>query len=299
MRYFLFQTWSNVRESWAVVLQSFLMMTISFFLVGAFAVLAIQVEAVLGRWESEAPIIVYLQPKLDDNHKQELRRDIQEWKSVRAIRLVTPKQAMRRLKRSMGKQKTLLQGLDGPLLPASLEIDVSLYARSAQHMKSLEGKLKALKGVRSVDIGQKWFAPLWTLVGWVRGTLWGGGGLLLICACLIAAGTIRMAIFVHKTEIEVMRLLGATERFIRIPFYMEGCAQGVLAALAAVGALYSLFLAMYSQYNGGFRAFTSMDMRFFSPLQLGAILLVGACTGLLGSWIALAFTSTEKTRSEP
>lgn len=294
MRYFLSQTWSNIRESWGVVLQAVLMMTIAFFVVGAFALLAIQVEAILARWESEAPVLAYLDTSLDADARAQLRKQIHAWPTTRRVRLVSPQESMKRLRRSMGKHKKLLKGLDGPLLPPTLEIDVLPQARTDAHLQKLETALRQMKGIKAVDVGQKWFAPLWTLVRWIRGILWGGGSLLLLCACFIAAGTIRMALYVHRYEIEVMRLLGATEGFIRVPFYVEGGLQGLLAVSTALGLLFALFWGISSQYDQDFLSFTTLHLRFFHWGQILGGAVIGMVTGLLGSWIALAFSHPEQ-----
>ncbi|TNE48235.1 MAG: FtsX-like permease family protein [Deltaproteobacteria bacterium] len=294
MRYLLSQTWSNIRESWGVVMQAILLMTISFFVVGAFGLLAVQVETVLERWESEAPVIVYLDEKLEAEKRPILAQEIQSWPTVKKVRVVTPKESMKRLRKSMGKHKHLLYGLDGPLLPPTLEVDVVLRARTDSHLKKLEGTLRKLKGVKNVDVGQKWFAPLWTLVAWVRGILWGGGGLLLFCACFISAGTIRMALFVHQDEIAVMRLLGATEQFIRAPFYLEGVVKGVVSAGAALLFLLAMYLSLVVPFDSQFLAFTSVHLRFFPIAYMVGSLVVGAGVGWLGSWIALRTNPTEQ-----
>lgn len=294
MRYLLNQTWSNIRASWGVVLQATLLMTISFFVVGAFALLAVQVEAVLERWESEAPVIAYLDEKLDPEKHPILAQEIQSWPTVKKVRVVTAKQSMKRLRKSMGTHKHLLRGLDSPLLPPTLEIDVLLKARTPEHLKKLDKTLRTIKGIRSVDVGQKWFAPLWTLVSVVRGVLWGGGSLLLFCACFIAAGTIRMALFVHSDEIAVMRLLGATEQFIRAPFYLEGVLKGVVASGTALVLLFIMYLSLVVPFDQDFLAFTSTHLQFFPILYMGVMLLVGAGIGWLGSFIALVTNKSER-----
>lgn len=297
MYYFLKQTWSNIRTSWSLVLQAVLMMVIAFFIVSAFAILSLQVESVLLRWESEAPILAYLKDNLPEKRKQELVQEIKTWPTIREVRIVSPSQSIARLRQTMGKQRHLLADLDSSLLPTSLEINIILQARTDTHIKKLEQTLLQLSGILSVDIGQTWFAPLWTLVRWVRGILWGGGSLLLICACLMAAGTIRMALFVHHHEIEIMRLLGATEHFIRIPFYLEGGLKGFLASLCSIGLLFLLYSIVHSQYNAAFLSFTTIPLQFFSWLHISLLLLIGTITGLFGSWIALQSTQTEQTES--
>lgn len=286
MHYFIRQMWSNIQTSWGIALQAVLVMSIAFLLLGAFGLLSLQVESVLQHWEREAPVIVYVQDHLEPIQRAKLEQEIQKYKEIKGFRAVSPKESMRRMRKALGKKGTLLDGLDVPLLSASIEIDLQPWARSSHALKQIQKGLSKLKGVQEVDVGQKWFAPLWSLVGWVRLILWGGSILLLFCACLIAAGTIRLALFMHQDEIEIMRLLGATEGFIRFPFFLEGAVKGLLASGCSLLILYTFFVVLEGKYGASFQSFTSIPLVFFNGSHTTLLLIGGMLSGAIGSWLA-------------
>lgn len=286
MRYFIRQTWNNIQLSWGIALQAILVMSVAFLLLGSFGLLALQVETVLQRWEREAPVILYLKQQLPPLERARLLQDVKKFQEVKRLRIVTPKQAMARMRKALGKKGKVLDGLDTPLLPLSVEIDLKGWARHPKALQQIKVGLSKIEGVQEVDVGQRWFAPLWDLVYWVRIVLFGGSALLLMCSCLIAAGTIRLALFVHRDEIDIMRLLGATESFIRFPFYLEGALKGTAAAGLALAILAPFFWSLDSRYGSSFVAFTTTPLRFFDALQIAIFLVSGCLSGLVGSWLA-------------
>lgn len=287
MHYLLRQTWRNMRESWGLVLQTLLMMSISLLILGAFGGLALQVEEVLHHWEKEAPLIIYLRQNISPAAQAKLKTYVDQLADIERTRLIKPKEAMHRLRRSIGKKKGLLKDLDATLFPPTLEVTLRQRARTAASLKSLGQRLQKLDGVEQVDYGSEWIAPLWRVVRWMRAILWVGGALLLLCSSLMAAGTIRLTFFMHQDEIEIMRLVGATEGFIRGPFYLEGALEGALAASLALASLFGLFLFLDARYGAQFVSFTMQPLRFFTMLQMGLFVLGGICAGLVGSWLAL------------
>ena len=287
MRSILRQTWRNIRESWSIVLQTWLMMSIALFVLGAFACLSVQVEAVLAHWESEAPVLLYLQRDLDKKGREAVLAKLKAQKEIRQLREISPQQAMQRMRKSLGDKKSLLDGLDAPLFPPSLELDLHAWARREETLRSLSREISAWKGVQEVDYGREWFAPLWQMAYWVRAILTGGGILLLLCTSLMAAGTIRLSLLLHQDEIEIMRLIGATEGFIRAPFYTEGALAGLFASSGALTALWLLFFTLERSYGQSFLLFTSLPLRFLDAIQISLFLFGGLFAGLLGCWLAV------------
>lgn len=287
MWYALRQAWRNIRESWTVVLQTWLMMGISLFVLGAFACLSVQVEAVLAHWEGEAPVMVYLRMPLSAAKQKQLRERLAKREEVRTVRSISPEDAMERMRKSLGKKQDLLKGLDAPLFPASLELDLHAWARREQIIEKMGKVISKWEGVQEVDYGREWFAPLWQMAYWVRAILTGGGLLLLLCTSLMAAGTIRLSLLLHQDEIEIMRLVGATERFIRAPFYTEGAVSGLVASVTSLAALIGFFAFVDHRYGDSFQGFTSLPMRFLSLEQVGLFLLGGILAGAVGCWLAV------------
>ena len=97
----------------------------------------------------------------------------------------------------------------------------------------------------------------------------------------IVANTIRLVLYSRRDEIEIMRLVGATDRFIKIPFYLQGMIQGGTGTLIGLVILFGGYLSLTSQFNSG------VSLRFFTPAICAGIVVGGISVGWLGSWVSL------------
>jgi cell division transport system permease protein len=138
--------------------------------------------------------------------------------------------------------------------------------------------------VRTVET---WFHKLGRLVAGIRMAGVALGLLVLLACAYIIMATIRLRFVDRREEQRVMRLMGATERFIRTPFLMEGVLQGLAGAAVAIGMLYGLFLLMGSRVESIFGSSVSASkLSFLPPNHLGYGLAIGALCGLVGALFA-------------
>ncbi|HET8650564.1 MAG TPA: FtsX-like permease family protein, partial [Gemmatimonadales bacterium] len=167
-------------------------------------------------------------------------------------------------------------------LPASLEIRMKPGFRDAAHVASVAERLKGFKFVEDVRYGRDWVERLDQLrnvtgvVGFLIGLAFAG------VAVVIIGVTIRMAILQRAREISIMRLVGATDWFIRGPFLLEGALKGVLGGLLAVALSYLGFLLFTSNNVGALRGLV-----FFGPQHIIVIVLFGTLLGLGGSLVSV------------
>jgi cell division transport system permease protein len=115
---------------------------------------------------------------------------------------------------------------------------------------------------------------------------YGMGTLFFMAAIFIVANTIRLVIYSRRDEVEIMRLVGATDNFIKIPFYFEGIIQGALGAFFGLGLLYLAFLFISSNVEQGLLP-GLFRITFLPPETLGWILLGSMAVGWLGCYISL------------
>ncbi len=292
MRYFLKQAWFNIRGNWGLFLQTLSMMAVSFLILGVFGGIALQLQQILNDWEGEAPVLLYLKEDISPTQRHKIKTFLQKEPSIAKVIYVSPEQAMQRFRRSLGKKDSLLKGLDAPLFPPSFELVLHEMPEKNHFLQNLGKRLQKLQGVKEIDYGREWIAPLWALARWIRGIFWGGGLLLLLGASLMASGTIRLNLLLHRDEIEIMRLVGATELFIQMPFYIEGILEGIGAALFSLFVLLLFYFLLQHYYGEAFLIFTSHPLRFFSFFQMLLFLFGGFLAGVGGSWIALHFNSS-------
>ncbi len=292
--YFFRQTFKNIRESWTTFVQATALISAAFFIFSSFALLSLQLQSILRTWREHAPIVAYLKENLKEKTAQSLLNQLIHWPEIEKIKLIRSEEAFAKLKSSLGPdEQKLLEGISPSLLPSQLEIFPSPSGKRGDSLKKLKTKLLQFPQISSVDLQSEWFAPIEIAANWIARLLLFGGILVLIASTLIAAGAIRLDLYSHRKEIEIMRLLGATESFIRLPFYLEGVLKGLFASALALSLSFSIFAYLKSYFGIPYRQFTGTELRFFATITIALFLIGGALAGLFGSWLALNSLSTE------
>nr|WP_153867907.1 MULTISPECIES: permease-like cell division protein FtsX [Myxococcaceae] len=265
-----------------------LTIAIALFAAGLAHVAADRVQGLLSSLGGEVQLTVYLAPGLDAQGVQRVRAELQR-RSRGEVRLVPPEEALARLRRELGDLGETLSQLPENPLPASLELQVPPESRTPGALRTLATELRALPGVSGVDYGEEAverlsaIARALTYGGWVAALVVG------LTTVIIVAATLQLAIYARRTEIEIQKLVGATDRFVKAPFLLEGLLQGLLGAGVALGALAAFGhlvgpslaqLLSFLQAPGG-----------SAPLvqtSLALELLAGGCAlGLGGSFVAV------------
>jgi cell division transport system permease protein len=176
-----------------------------------------------------------------------------------------------------------LRELPQSAFPASIEVEF-LRSASAQQIEDVARKVALQRAVvEDVDTYGSWFQRVGTLVSAGRSLALGLGALVLLCVMAVVANTIRLAVANRKEEIEVLKMCGATNGFVRAPFVLEGSLQGFVAALLALLLLTIAYLVLHDQVDATLRAFAGMQLVFLPPLVTAGLLLGGAAVGALGS----------------
>ena len=205
---------------------------VAVFVTGLLAVTLHGAQRLLVAWSGDVQISVYLDPAAD---LQAARAAAQAVAPRRSVEAVTSAEALRRFRASLGPQAPLLDGVKPDVLPPSLEVRApGITAREALVLAS---RLEAIPGAREVDYGGAWLEPLERLVRRLR-----RAGVVLLAAlaagtAVLVANTLRLGVLARHDEIEIMRLVGATDAFVEAPFLIEGLLEGALGALLATAAL--------------------------------------------------------------
>ena len=249
----------------------------------------INLNKLLVHWEGEIQIISYLKDGLSTHEVKHLERHILEIREVRSIRYVSKSDSTILFKRFFGNQKGILEGLDLDILPASFEIQLEKEFYRGQGVNEFVKKLSRLRGITDIQYGQEWITRLSTIVHLLRWGQWIVGGILFLAISFIISNTIKLSIYSRKEEIEIMRLVGATNGFIKIPFLIEGFFQGVSGAILSVGLLFLLYQSFLLKSGPFMKAYLGPTVFSFLPWNsIGGVMLVGISLGCLGSSLSLA-----------
>jgi cell division transport system permease protein len=143
--------------------------------------------------------------------------------------------ALSRLAESLGEEAHVLEGVGPGALPDAIEIDGA--GISLEGARELAARLRAVPGADDVDYGTAWLEPLERFVARARAAGIALFVALALATAILVSNTLRLAVFARREEIEIMKLVGATDAFVAAPFLLEGLLQGLLGAGAAVLAL--------------------------------------------------------------
>ncbi|MBC8283214.1 MAG: FtsX-like permease family protein [Nitrospinae bacterium] len=180
--------------------------------------------------------------------------------------------------------KPLLE-LDFNPLPASYKLRFLDSENRLFHIREVAKKLQTQPGVESVEYGEEWIARFEKFMVFSQIFLFAIGGLLCLGLTLIISNTIRLSIYSRQDEIELMLLIGATPRFVKIPFLLEGMLQGlagsVLALLFIGGSHYYLKNEFHSSIES-----MAMDFEFVSEPFLFGLVGLSVFVGLMASYIS-------------
>jgi cell division transport system permease protein len=243
-------------------------------------------RTLLTSWGAQASMTLYLDPATTDSQAQALSQQLRARGDLE-VQYVDPPAALQRLRVDLGELGSALNGLTRNPLPPSIEIKPR-QPLAGPAIRVLAAELGQLNGVRDVEYGREWLDKLEALGRGLRA--FGAGALIAVigAALLVVANTIRLAVYARRDEIEIMKLVGATDRYVRAPFLMEGALQGLLGAAVAVGAVFAAQNWLLPRATQAFVLAAGVGPPHLLPLHAAALLAGGALVGFLGSWIAVA-----------
>jgi cell division transport system permease protein len=254
------------------------MIGLSLFLVGLFGLAAFNIRRVLQQVESRVEVVAYLRDEADAAAVTAAQGEIAAWPEVREVAYITKEQALQRARRDLPELETVIGGLESNPLPASLEVMFKPNQTGPDVVRRAAERIQAFAVVEDVRFGSEWLDKVFLLRRVAGTTLLILGVAFATVAALIISSAIRMAIYARRDEIEIMRLVGATEGFVRRPFLLEGLITGVLGGLLALGAMY----AAYSVVSR-----TVFPLEWLPVEWAAAGVLAGSAVGVLASGAAI------------
>ena len=263
-----------------------LTISLSILIVSAFILFFINTNEIMNFWKKGLRVMAYLKPELTGSPLTDLTRRIQSISGVETVRFISKEEAFGQLRAQMKRQASLFDNLDENPLPDAYEIRMNAATQTWEKVEYLAAEIEALEEVEEVEYGQRWLGRYTHIFNLFKLTGYAMCGIFFMAAVFIVANTIRLVIYSRRDEIEIMRLVGAAERFIKVPFYFQGLLQGALGAGIGLAILFFAYLAIVSNIEQGW--FSGLfQIRFLSPLMSGAIILLSMLVGWFGSYLSL------------
>jgi cell division transport system permease protein len=253
------------------------MIALSLFVIGLFGLAAHNVRQAIEDVESRVEVVAYLRDDAPPASIQAAQQDIERFREVSAVRFISREEALAVARRELDELSNIFGSLETNPLPASLEISLTRGGDAAV-IRSVASRISDMPVVEEVQFGEDWVDKVYVLrrvAGMAMLTL--GLGFAAVAALIIGAA-IRMAVFARRDEILIMRLVGATDAFIRRPFVIEGMITGLIGAVLALVGTWGVFRLLSNSV---------VQLTWIPGAWLLAGVAAGTVVGLLASMVAV------------
>ncbi|AUA19550.1 cell division protein FtsX [Streptococcus suis] len=297
-RHFIESLKSLKRNGWMTI-AAISSVAITLTLVGLFASVILNTAKLASDLEQNVRINVYLRANSTDQAEtivneggetvanpdyQKVYNQITALENVQSVTYSSKDEQLQKLTATLGDTWNLFQGDANPLYDAYI-IDTT----EPQYVKTVATEIAKIDGVTEVRDGEVETERIFKLANLVR--TWGlaATGLLLFTAVFLISNTIRITIISRSREIQIMRLVGAKNSYIRGPFLWEGAWVGLLGAILPSVLVYSLYKMIYTSVNASLASqdLSLISMNVFVPGMIGALFVIGIIIGSLGSVISM------------
>lgn len=266
------------RRAPLLVVVSVVAVGLSLFVVGLFGLTAYNIRSALEEIEERVEVVAYLRDDAPQEQVRQAADDIRGLPAVLDVRYVSKTEALATAARELSEFRDLFMGLDVNPLPASYEIRMQPGYRTPEATERLAAQVLAYPFVEDAEFGREWVAKIVSLQRIAAGATLIIGGAFAAVAGIIIATAVRIGVFARREEIEIMRLVGATDGFIRRPFLIEGLLAGLVGGLAAVGLTY----LAYHVVN-----LALIEIVWIPAMWLALTVAVGATYGFAASAVAV------------
>jgi cell division transport system permease protein len=278
VRYLARESFAAFRRMKGMTLISTLIMSVALLMLALFILVTLNLRDTARSLRSEIEVNVFVKNDAAVESVQALRERLIEQPGIEAVAYVSKDDALAEFRQQLGADSDLVDVLEENPMPASLRIRVQEAHRTSEKLHALATYLRDQPEVDEVRYGDTWVARLeeairvFTIVDLMVGAI------VLLSAMFVVSNTVRLTVLARQRTIEIMRLVGATNWFIRTPFFVEGAVQGAVAGGLALLVLWGAhrYAAQHVQ-----------PLRFYEPLQIICFVIACALVCSMGSLSAL------------
>ena len=284
LAYFARETLISLRRNLLMTFAGVMTVSVSLFLFGGILLVSRTVDHGTNKWKHGVELEIFMQVKASDSQIHTVHDMLSHDPNVTSFKYLDHDAAYAEFKKLFADQPVLVENET----PAGLPTSFRVVPKTPQLTNTVGAEFKNVPGVNEVNTPAKEVKTLLNVTRWIRLAFFLMAGVLLASSLFLIVNTIRLATFARRREIEVMKLVGASNFFVRIPFMAEGLVQGAIGAGFAVGLVYFLkwiitkLLAHQHNLLQPFYA-SSHDVFVIGTL----VLAIGAGIGVMGSMIGL------------
>ncbi len=278
------RAWRGGRNDWRLHLLSIFSVAVAFVCLASALLVVVNVAGVQSRWARTGRMSVFLKAGATHDQVADIEKALHATAGVEKVRYVSSDDARREV--TGDNTDKVLSALPSDAFPASLEVSVGENTTGAR-IDSIAAQLDKLPAVDTVETYKAWSDRLGTLLA---GGVSAAGLLALVvlgAVISVVSSTIRLTLQRRRIEVEVLKLVGATDSYVRRPFVLEGAAQGAIGAALAIGLLGILYAIVQSHFDSQLGTLLGMQPTFLPWSVTLLMVLTGAALGAAAAYASL------------
>lgn len=286
MTHFVKKALADIRNNRFLNLITIVTISLSILVVSLFLLFFENASRVIESWNQSGRAMIYLEDTFTRENLPQLEARINGLGVVEQMRFVPKEEALEKLRAEISERSGFLNTLQGNPLPDGMEIKIKSYG-SFEEVRAIADSIKKIEWVEDVEYGQGWLGKFLKVFNLFKITGYAMCSLFFLIALFITANTVRLAFYSRKLEVEIMRLVGATETFIKAPFYVEGLLQGFFGGILGLVILFAAYLMISSGITQGLASYIYFDIRFLSLQTIVLIIFGSTFLGWFGCYLSL------------
>ncbi len=312
-RLFFREAYLSIRRNFVMTSVAIIQVVISLLMVGTIAIVIYDSRQIIKAIEREVEISVYLEDDISEEFLHKYKDEIRSWNEIENVEYRSKEEAMEKLMEGFDENSSVFEIIDPETLPASFEIsfknpqtvedvanrfkDGKIFDLTTPEEGEEEEKEKKeyyWKWINDITYGKDYVGKFFRVTNTIKIITFLIIALLFVSSIILIFNTIRLSIISRKKEIEVMKLVGASNWYVRWPFIIEGTVQGITGALIAIGLIFIINMSFLKKLENAFNNLFPLPLNFAitgtNPLQFQIFLLLfvtGMLIGAVGSLIAL------------
>jgi len=280
------QVGRNLRQTWPSQFMTLLTVSLSVLIFAFFFLIYNNMLRVGDKLGDDLQLIVYLEEEPGPEMQEQLRKKILAFDDVEEIRFISKAEALRKFSDQLGDDRDVLDDMPQDFLPASIEVVPLKDLRSLSQVKLFSEYLAKLPAAEKVQYGQDWIERFYYFTRLISIIVLLSGGLLILTSVFMVSYTIRLTILGRQAELELLKLVGATNYYIRAPFLIEGLLQGFIGSILGIISLYSLFQWIKLKFSGP-GIMSIFEFAFFQATTITTIIALSIVLCAVGSYTSM------------
>ncbi|MDA3918231.1 MAG: permease-like cell division protein FtsX [Deltaproteobacteria bacterium] len=286
MIHFVKKALADIRSNRFLNFITIITISLSILIVSVFLLFFENTSRMIESWNQGGRVMIYLKNDFTLDMLPDLKKKINAMGETEVMIYIPKSYALERLKKTMSSQSTFLKTLKDNPLPDAMDIRMKSN-NSFEKIQKFAQSIKAIEIVEDVEYGQSWLGRFLKIFNLFKITGYAMCSLFFLIALFITANTVRLAFYSRQLEVEIMRLVGATETFIKAPFYVEGLLQGFFGGIIGLATLLISYLMIAPGVTQNIASYIYFDIRFLSVQMILLIIFGSTFLGWFGCYLSL------------